>query len=64
MLESITDFIEKLIYHNENIQSLSTYGMDGQIYFEWGSPNQKIKIYCGCKKCRALSDFNHELIFF
>lgn len=65
-LESIVGFEKLLSYYNENICSLSTFSMDGNIYFEWGNPNQNMKIYCGCKKCRSLPEFKlkNEQIFF
>lgn len=59
-LESITDFERRLEYYNRNVSSLSIYSMAGNIYFEWGNPDQRIKIYCGCKSCRKTPDFSIE----
>ncbi len=59
-LEGIPDFEKKLEYYNKNICSLSKYSMAGSIYFEWGNPDQKIKIYCGCQACRKTTDFSEE----
>lgn len=59
-LEEISDFKTRLEYYNNNIQSLSLSNMAGHIYFEWGLPDQRIKIYCGCKDCRKTDDFSTE----
>ncbi|MEO8853518.1 MAG: hypothetical protein ABI359_07045 [Ginsengibacter sp.] len=57
-LESLTGIEQKLNYFNSNICSLSTYTMETQIYFEWGNPDQVIKVFCNCNNCRKLPDFN------
>jgi hypothetical protein len=60
-LESIISFEERLSYYNIEIRSLSTYEKKGgQIYFQWGLPDQKIKVFCNCKDCRSKPDFNKE----
>lgn len=65
-LESLTSLEKKLNYYNSNICSLSVYSMQEQIYFEWGNPDQVIKIFCNCSNCRKLPDFNFndEKIYF
>lgn len=64
-LESISDFKKKLIYYNQNICSLSVYKMQPDIYYIWGNPDQLLKIFCSCQKCRKEPDFNteHEKIY-
>lgn len=59
-LQSIGDFEKRLEYYNKNICSLSIYNMAGNIYFEWGNPEQRIKVYCGCKGCRKEETFSQD----
>ncbi|MEO6669287.1 MAG: hypothetical protein ABIN36_07415 [Ferruginibacter sp.] len=65
-LDNIPDFEKKLEYFNKNICSLSVFTMAGQIYWDWQSPGEKMKIYCGCFNCRKTGDFSadHQQIYF
>lgn len=58
-LESIISFEKRLLYYNNEIRSLATYEKQGaQIYYEWGLPDQQIKVFCNCNNCRKKPDFD------
>ena len=63
-LERIPDFEKRLIYYNENVESLSIYFHKVQIYFEWHYDKPAIKIFCNCNNCEAEKEFTgQEKIF-
>lgn len=62
-LERITNFEKRLSYFNSEIRSLATYGKQGaQIYYEWGNPDQKIKVFCNCNNCQSKPDFDNKQV--
>lgn len=66
-LESFGSFEEKLVFYNERISSLSTFGMEGRIHYQWGiDSNSVLRLYCGCPTCRKREEFDpaEEKIFF
>jgi len=64
-LEEINNFEKRLAYYNKNIKSLALFAMEPKIHFEWGNPDQTIKLYCACNTCKRSANFNpeHENIF-
>lgn len=56
-LEEISDFKKRLEWFNQNICSLATYTTNPEVYFEWGNPDQYLKLYCECTDCEKQSDF-------
>ncbi len=60
-LESIISFEKRLLYYNNEVRSLATYDKQGgQLYYEWGLPDQKIKVFCNCNNCRSKADFDKK----
>lgn len=58
-LESITSFEKRLSYYNDEVRSLATYEKQGaQIYYEWGNPDQNLKVFCNCNNCRSEPDYD------
>ena len=59
-LENAKSLKARLEYYNTNIRSLTMYNMDGQISFEWRMPNEEIKVYCGCDRCKKAGLYSRE----
>src|SRR4051794_23531256 len=65
-LESIKGFEKRLSWYNDHVRSLATYESEGaEVYYEWGNPDQKLKVFCNCNSCRSEADFdtNQEVIY-
>jgi len=66
-LEGFTSFEEKLVYYNQQVCSLSAFGMEGSLIFEWGNNLDDVtRLYCGCSICRKRKEFDpkEEKVYF